>query len=147
MKSPHHPSLGLTLVACASLGLGLVALRAEDAKKDAPAAKPAAKPAAAAAKPAPAAPRAAAAPVKPLVQKPAQPQAAKQLKSIDSNTKSLGAKKAGDIGFDGRKAPPAAVKASTPAVRKTPEQISKEQSRIPAAQPKKLEPLKAPPAP
>jgi hypothetical protein len=139
MKSPLLPPLGLTLVACASLGLGLGALRADDTKKNAPAAAPA-KPAAA--------PRAAAAPVKPLVQRPAQPQqAAKQLRTIDSNTKSLGAKRAGDIGFDGRKAPAGAVKANTPAIRKTPEQISKEQSVIPNAQPKKLKKLAPPPSP
>jgi hypothetical protein len=140
MKSPLHVSFPLALIACASLGLGLGSLRAEDKKT--PAAAPA-KPAAAPAKPA-AAPRVAAAPVRPaVVQRPA----VTQLKTINSNTKSLGASTAGGIGFDGRRAPAGEVKANPTTNRKTAAQIAKEQNAIPAAQPRKLKPLSPPPAP
>ncbi len=150
MKTSRLTSTSLALIACSSLVLGLGPLRAEDKKKDPPA-KPAAvvaKPAApvAPARPAPA-PKVAAAPTKPLVQKTAQPQATKQLKTLHADTQSRGAAAAGGTAFDGRKPAPPAVKANPSTVQKTPAQISAEQNAIPRAQPYKMKKSEPPPAP
>ena len=138
MKSTIQASLVLALTACAGLAVGTV--RAEDKKNDPPPKAATAAPA----KPAAAPVRPAAAPVvRPAV---VQQKASTQLKTLHADTQSRGAYAAGGTAFDGRKAPPPAVKANPNTYQKSAAQIAKEQNAIPRAQ-YKVKKTAEPPSP